>query len=193
MEIKIGDWVEIDGYKGYYQIINFVDYYAHEDDDYCNYTKGKYSNTVATLKQGFTSTMKFKLVVDQVDTRLLRKVSDAKFQEIQYYWEENPKDYIKYKEYTAGEKIGYYLVPISAKKKELEYWEMALTKLPQKFNMRQFYGWLYNNQGAISRFSEEEGMKGKKNQYYITFDLVKEKLIVGETPLYNNPRIVFGR
>ena len=193
MEIKAGDWVEIDGYKGYYKILKFVDWYAPDDIDYCDYRKGQYFSTVAILKQGFTSTMKLKLTIWQVDVELLIKLPNNKFEIIQRYWKEHPVDLEKYQAYTVGNEMGYHLMEISVRPKELEYWKIALERLPQKFNMRQFDGWFRNTQGAILQISEEEGIKGKKSQYFITFDLVEECLAVGKAPLFNNPRIVFGR
>lgn len=54
----------MDSYKGDYQVIEFHDCYAHEDDEYYNYKKGGYMNEVAILKLVFTSTMKLRLAIE---------------------------------------------------------------------------------------------------------------------------------
>lgn len=192
-ELKIGDWVEVDGFKGYYEIVGFNDRYADEDNEEVNEKKGEYTHTSVTLKQVFTSTMKLKMAILQVAAQWVSKVKDNRFKIIQQYWLEHPADYKKYQSYTVGNSIGYWSMELSVRPGELAIWEQAVSFLPQKFNMQQFYGWFNNNFWTIKKISEDEGMKGKKKQYYITFDLVEERLAVGKIPLYANARIVFGR
>lgn len=191
IKLNIGDWVKVDGYKGFYEILGFYNHYSDENDE--EYRMGEYTHTAARLKRVFTSTMKLRMSIELVATQWLIKVTDDRLQEIQQYWEDHPADYQKYQAYTVGDEIGYWLMELSVRTKELEYWKQAVSFLPQKFNMQQFYGWFNNNFWSIKKISEEERLKGRKQQYFITFDLVEERLAIGKAPLYTAARIVFGK
>lgn len=184
--------MEIEERKGYYEVLDIYKSYA-DDDWYGTRKKGEYTNLLAKVKLVFTSTMKLRLLIDLFDTGLLRKVTEERRQTIQSYWADHPADYVKYQEYTVGNSIGYWSMELSIRPGEFELWKQAVSFLPRKFNMQQFYGWFNNNFWTIKKISEEEKMKGKKYQYYITFDLVEERLVVGKAPLYTNARIVFGK
>lgn len=191
--LEVGDWVEVDGFKGYYEIVGFNNRYADEDNEEVNEIKGQYTHTSVTLKLVFTSTMKLRMAILQAAAQWVSKVKDDRCRIIQQYWKEHPEDYQKYQAYTVGNSIGYWSMELSVRPSELEIWKQAVSFLPQKFNMQQFYGWFNNNFWNIKKISEDEKIKGKKRQYYITFDLAEERLAVGKTTLYTNARIVFGR
>ncbi|MEI3219788.1 MAG: hypothetical protein V8S08_09470 [Lachnoclostridium sp.] len=192
-EVHVGDWVETELFKGFYRVVGFSPYYDTVDRPSLNIKRGTFVSIQAKLEWVFTSTMKLKLGMEQMAVDYVYKVSDEKRKEIEEFWREHPKEYEKYEKFVVGKELGYEWWEYVWKPEELEYWKEEILKNPKKITHDQFLAWLYKTNKSCNEFFEGKKLKGKKSHYYVTIDLIDENIEVGKTPMFHNPRILFGR
>ena len=192
-EIHIGDWVMTEWYKGYYKIIGFGADYGTVDRPSVNIKRGEFIGVFVKLEKVFTATMKLRLGIEAIAAGWVHKVSDEKRNEIETFWKEHPKEYEKYTKFVVGEELGNEWWDFSWYPDEVEYWKEEVLKNPKRFTYEQFVSWLRKTGTACDKFFEGKKLRGKKSQYYVTIDLIEEGIELGKTPMFYNPRILFGK
>ena len=192
-EVHVGDWVKTKMYKGYYRIVGFEPFYHTVDRPSVNIRRGEFVGVQVKMEQVFTATMKLKLGIEIMAIEWVQKISDEKRVEIETFWKEHPKEREKYEKFVVGKELGNEWWDYSWYPDEVEYWKEEILKNSKKFTHEQFLAWLRKTNKACCEFYEDKKLKGKKNQYYITIDLIDEDIEVGKTPMFHNPRILFGK
>lgn len=189
IEIKNGDWVK--GYHaGYYQVVGFGASYAFEDVGTSK--KGEKCSTLANLKQGFTSKMKFKLGADAVALEWLKPVSEEVLRQIEDYWKENPEKKEIFDRWQVVEQLGDLWYQLNIYEEGIEFWQEKTMNLPKKINYQQFAAWFDKTMMDYGKLYDEKKSRRRKKLCFVSTKVIPESVSLGKVPLYEHPIMIVG-
>lgn len=134
--LTIGDWVTQYS-KGYWQIVDIKPKYAQVDNLFGDgHKKGDITGYWVIMKKGFTPKMKFRVESGCCDSYWCRPVSDEIRAQIILHFENNPKDYEKFKNSAVDDHFSASVTWLNLSPEQVIVFKKAVAELPSRFTVQ---------------------------------------------------------